>query len=58
VGEIRAASPEARTSLLDDITTGIQADQCACDMRNPQGSCCLGNVRALIKRLDQTIPTH
>lgn len=22
----------------------IQADRCACELRNPQGSCCLGNV--------------
>ncbi len=52
VGEIRAATPTARAAILDDINAGIQADQCACDLRNPQGSCCLGNVRALIKRLE------
>jgi Zinc binding domain len=52
VGEVRAASPETRISILDDINIGIQADQCACDLRNPQGSCCLGNVRALLKRLE------
>jgi len=37
------------TRIVADITTGIQAGQCACDLRNPQGSCCLGNVRALIQ---------
>jgi hypothetical protein len=52
VGEIRLASAEERMALLDDINTGIQADQCACDLRNPQGSCCLGNVRALIRGLE------
>jgi hypothetical protein len=36
---------------VDDIDTGINTGQCACDLRNPQGSCCLGNVRGLIKRL-------
>lgn len=51
VGEIRAASAEARSALLDNINAGIDAGQCACDLRNPQGSCCLGNVRDLIKRL-------
>ena len=51
VGEIRAASPAAAASLVTDITAGIQAGQCACDLRNPQGSCCLGNVRAHIKQL-------
>ncbi len=54
VGEIRAASPETRVSILDDINSGIQVDQCACDLRNPQGSCCLGNVRGLMKRLEQS----
>lgn len=53
VGEIRAASPEDRAAIVDDINTGINAEQCACDLRNPQGSCCLGNVYGLIKRLQQ-----
>jgi hypothetical protein len=48
VAEIRDASPEARARILNDINTGIQAQQCACDVRNPQGSCCLGNVRELM----------
>lgn len=56
VGDIRIGSPDTRALILDDINTGIQADQCACDLRNPQGSCCLGNVRALIKRLEQSTP--
>ncbi|HUM68448.1 MAG TPA: hypothetical protein PLK31_06340 [Chloroflexota bacterium] len=49
--DIRAASSETVTAIVDDINTGINAGQCACDLRNPQGSCCLGNVRALIKRI-------
>lgn len=52
VGELRASSPESRMAIVDDINTGINAGQCACDLRNPQGSCCLGNVRGLIKRLE------
>jgi hypothetical protein len=52
VGELRAASSESRMAIVDDINTGINAGQCACDLRNPQGSCCLGNVRGLIKRLE------
>ena len=38
-------------TIVDDIQQGIQAGQCACDWRNPQGNCCLGNVRELIKVL-------
>jgi hypothetical protein len=39
------------TGVPAAITAGIQASQCACDIRNPQGSCCLGNVNAIVKRL-------
>ena len=52
VGNLRAASTNGRIAIVDDINTGINAGQCACDLRNPQGSCCLGNVRSLIKRLE------
>ena len=51
--DIRTASPEARVVLIDDIYTGIQSNQCACDLRNPQGSCCLGNVRGLMSDTEQ-----
>lgn len=40
-----------RTTVLDSITMGIKAGQCACDIRNPQGSCCLGNVNNLVKSI-------
>ncbi len=54
VGEFRRAPTATRHALLDDINAGIRADQCACDLRNPQGSCCLGNVKALVKQLDES----
>lgn len=53
VGDLRAASPEERIAIVDDINTGINVGQCACDLRNPQGSCCLGNLRARIKQLEK-----
>ena len=53
VAEICNASPEARVSMVNDINTGIQANKCACDLRNPQGSCCLGNIRGLMKQTEQ-----
>jgi hypothetical protein len=52
VGDLRAASLEGRAALVDDINAGINAGQCACDLRNPQGTCCLGNVREMIKAID------
>jgi hypothetical protein len=52
-GAVRAAAPEGRAAIVTDINAGIQAGQCACDLRNPQGSCCLGNVNRLIRLLEQ-----
>lgn len=51
-GSLRNGPHEERIGVLDDINTGINSGQCACDLRNPQGSCCLGNVRALIKQVE------
>ncbi len=41
------------STVVDDVNTGIKAGQCACEVRNPQGSCCLGNVRAVMKEITQ-----
>ncbi len=53
ISEVRAAGADA-AAIIADVNTGIQAGQCACDLRNPQGSCCLGNLRGLAKRLAQS----
>lgn len=55
VGEVRTASPEEGLAILDDINAGIKAGQCACDWRNPQGACCLGNVREAIKQAEKLV---
>jgi hypothetical protein len=55
VGELRKASSEDRIAIVDNINSGINAGQCACDLRNPQGSCCLGNIRGMIKRLEKQV---
>jgi hypothetical protein len=54
VGEVLNATPNGHTTILDDINAGIKAQQCACDLRNPQGSCCLGNVRGVIKQAEKS----
>jgi hypothetical protein len=46
-GTLRAASATEYNQIVGEINAGIQAGQCACDLRNPQGNCCLGNVRAM-----------
>lgn len=52
-GSIKAELVSDDSTVIDLINSGIQAGQCACDIRNPQGSCCLGNVTALVKELRQ-----
>ncbi len=55
VGAVWRALPANWALILDDIHAGIDAGQCACDLRNPQGSCCLGNVRGLIQQFERRV---
>jgi hypothetical protein len=32
--------------VAERITALVKAERCACEVKNPQGSCCLGNVAA------------
>lgn len=45
--EIRATG---RCTAPDRIAAEMKADRCACEIRNPQGSCCFANVIAAVKR--------
>jgi hypothetical protein len=51
VGEISNAAPKTLKEIIIEINAGVQAGQCACDLRNPQGSCCLGNIHKLIRQV-------
>ena len=56
--EIRATGD---TTIPHRIAAEMKADHCACETRNPQGSCCFGNVKAAAKRaheiVQQTLPS-
>jgi hypothetical protein len=39
------------STAVKKISAGIKAGQCACELRNPQGDCCLGNATATVKRV-------
>ena len=45
--EIRATG---KCTIPQRITAEVKAGNCACEIRNPQGSCCFGNVNAAVKR--------
>ncbi len=40
------------TTVVDSVAAGVRAEQCACEIRNPQGSCCLGNVRGVVQKIE------
>lgn len=50
--EIRAMG---RCTIPQRISAEVKAGNCACEIRNPQGSCCLGNVTAAVK---QALSSH
>jgi hypothetical protein len=37
--------------VLEAIKAQVQAGNCACEVRNPAGKCCLGEVQAAIRQL-------
>ncbi len=39
------------TDIFDSITREVQAGNCACEVRNPSGKCCLGEVQETIRIL-------
>lgn len=54
--ELRNGDVTAQATILADITAGTKQGQCACELRNPQGACCLGNVRRLIRQATLEVP--
>ncbi len=40
-----------KTTVIAAVTAGTKAGTCACDIRNPQGSCCLGNLNKVVKQI-------
>jgi hypothetical protein len=52
------------SSAFERITVLVNADRCACEVKNPQGRCCLGNVAEATKRIEagvqeeRRMPTH
>ena len=44
---IREAGRRGDRRIIEFIRRRIAEKACGCDLRNPQGSCCLGNVEAV-----------
>ncbi len=56
LGDIRQqVTQSGERTALEDINEGIRTEQCACDWRNPQGTCCLGNVSQFIREMQSQV---
>lgn len=42
-----------KSQAVQEISMHIKANRCGCEVNNPQGSCCLGNVSAFIKQVQK-----
>ena len=40
-----------RSTVIDQIRAQVKAGNCYCEVTNPQGSCCLGNVSSVVKQV-------
>jgi endonuclease YncB( thermonuclease family) len=41
---------------VERIREHIAAGRCACELRNPRGTCCLGDVSAAVSRHERQLP--
>jgi hypothetical protein len=54
--DVRAELMERGCSgVVDRIREHIAAERCACDIRNPRGACCLGDVITAVKHIESTV---
>ena len=45
----REIEETGRSTAAERITELVAAGRCACEVRNPQGTCCLGNIALVTK---------
>lgn len=51
----RDIATRGETEIPAMITAEVKAGHCACEVKNPQGSCCLGNVSKAVKRIQSEV---
>jgi len=44
-----------RSTVAESINAEVQAGNCACDVKNPSGNCCLGDVNRAVLRMQQRV---
>ena len=51
----RELAERGTTGIFDSIEREVQTGNCACEVRNPSGKCCLGEVQDTIHRLEEKL---
>jgi hypothetical protein len=46
------------SKAVEAVREYIAAERCACEVRNPRGACCLGDVIAAVKRVEASVATR
>ena len=45
------------STAVDRVRAHIGAGRCACEVRNPRGACCLGDLIAAVRRVEESVGT-
>ena len=45
----------SRSTVIDQIKAQVKAGNCYCEVTNPQGSCCLGNVAKAVQQATASV---
>ncbi len=43
------------STMAERITAEVQAGNCACEVKNPSGTCCLGEVNQVVSRIQKEL---
>lgn len=52
----RELAERGRSSAAERVSRLVKDERCACEVRNPQGTCCLGNVASATSALAGSVP--
>ena len=55
IKETRKGLPPGQSSASLEIAREIKAGNCACDVKNPKGECCLGEVNTFVKETKEML---